>query len=1122
MRKVGFLTIVCILSFFVAPCQRLNVINYNQSNGLPSNQINDLIQDRNGLIWIATMSGVITYDGKSFSNMDNCPDLTNNPVKSIYQDLKGNLWFGTIRKGLFKFTGTKFTEFNVDNGLPNDVINVITGDEKNGLWIGTNDGLSHFDGIKFVNYNVKNGLPSNIVFDIETDKSGKVWIATANGVAVLMDGKFINYSSGVAGFNSNIVYCIEKISDDEICFGTYDGLSILKDDHFTNFTNFNGGLNNRVDALYFDRQGVLWIGTYGGGLIKKTGDVFESVKLSEAVNGRIITSIINDREGNFWIGSWMGIYKYDNNRFITFNAEDGLENNNILSIYYDDQFDQLLMGTLAGGLNFIKDGKVLTNALNGNSVWSIKREDLVNIWLGTTNGPALYNSKTNEFTYPLVQLQNTIVYAIEKTKSGIVYFGTDKGLYKYSNNQLYLINAQNGLSNESVRAIYEDENNVLWVGTMKGTFQINNDNAVSFNDLFKIKKSPITSITSDGKGAILIGSYDLGLIAFDDSKPADQKVQIVDVQRGLSNNKVLFTMFENEHYLWVGTTSGIDRLDWKRFNNSGQIAFNHLNKSNGYNGVETNAATKDKSGNIWLGSVNGAIRFNPNTGFIKTTLPSLSISKVQLFFENVDWSKMNFSVNSHTGLPVDLILNYADNNLNFVCSGVYLTAPEELRYRYYLEGFDQHWSPLTKSNFANYSNIPPGNYVFKVQATANGYDYTMPVTFAFEIKPPFYKTIWAYIFYVVSITSAIVFSYRYRTRSLRKAKEILEGKVEDRTKELQEKNSELEKLSLVASETDNAIMIFDANQKLEWVNAGFEKLTEFSLFEFKQSRGDSLKDISSNKEVSFFLNDIITEKKSIVYESEIRSKSGKHFWLSSTLTPIFDENNELKNIVVIETDITLRKKMEEQIKGALEEKGLLLREIHHRVKNNLQIIISLFNLQTSYIDDEKAFQALKEGQDRIKSMALIHERFYQSDGISKIDFDEYARKLVEHLYSSFKINQGKIMVDIQVQNVQLDIDTAVPCGLIINEIVSNAFKHAFVGLENGTISLLLKNTSTDNYYLEIKDDGVGMPADFNIENSDSLGFQLIQALTDQLDGKLELVTSPSKGLTYKLNFKNIS
>lgn len=1122
MTKFIKFLVVLFFTFTVSNGQRLNVVNYSQSNGLPGNQINKVIQDRHGLIWIATMSGVVTFDGKNFSNPDNCPELTNNPIKTIYQDLKGNLWFGSIRKGLFKFSGTKFSIFNTENGLPNDIINVVNGDGKNGVWIGTNDGLSHYDGQKFINYSVQNGLPSNIIFDVLTDQNGKVWIATANGVSVFINDKFINYSSGVAGFNSNIVYCIEQLNKDEFAFGTYDGLSILKNDNFYNYSSTNGLPNDRVESLLKDDNGILWIGTYGGGLTKKIGDRFEVVQLGESVNSKIVTSLLNDREGNFWVGTWMGVYKYDNNRFVTYNAEDGLASNNVLSVYHDAANSQILLGMLAGGLNIIKDGNVIQTSLTGNSVWSIERENNNSVWLGTTNGPVLYEIKSNRILNPISQLQNVIVYAIKKTKSGAVYFGTDKGLYKYTGQQITLLNARNGLKNENVRTIYEDENNVVWVGTMKGVFQLNNDVASSFNDVFNLKKTPITSIISDGKGSIIIGGYDLGLIVFNNSKPGQEKLWVLDANNGLSNSKVLFSLFDKDRFLWIGTTAGVDRLDWKSYSEYSKVNLLHINKSNGYNGVETNAATEDNEGNIWMGSVNGAIRFNPATGFIKTYLPALSLSKVQLFFEDVDWAKKNFNVNSHTGLPVDLILDYSENNLNFVCSGVFLTAPEELRYRYFLDGFDEHWSPLTKSNFANYSNIPPGKYVFKVQATANGYDYTMPVTLSFEIKAPFYKTIWAYLFYVGAVSSSIFIWYRYRTRALRIAKEILEDKVEDRTKELQVKNIELEKLSLVASETDNAIMIFDADKKLEWVNAGFEKLTEFTLEEYKKQRGVLLDDISSNKDVSVFINDIINEKKSIVYESEILSKSGKHFWLSSTLTPIFDAAGNLKNIVVIETDITLRKKMEEQIKAALDEKGLLLREIHHRVKNNLQIIISLFNLQTSYIDDDKAYQALKEGQDRIKSMALIHERFYQSDGISKIDFDDYCRKLIEHLYSSFKINPNSIIVDIKIENVRLDIDTAVPCGLIINEIVSNAFKHAFSNKEKGQVSILLKNAADGEYYLEIKDDGIGMPEDFNLETADSLGFQLIQALSDQLDGKLELLTSPNNGLTYKLNFKNIS
>ena len=195
--------------------------------------------------------------------------------------------------------------------------------------------------------------------------------------------------------------------------------------------------------------------------------------------------------------------------------------------------------------------------------------------------------------------------------------------------------------------------------------------------------------------------------------------------------------------------------------------------------------------------------------------------------------------------------------------------------------------------------------------------------------------------------------------------------------------------------------------------------------------------------------------------------------------------------------------MEEQIRASLEEKGLLLREIHHRVKNNLQIIISLFNLQTNYVEDDNAYKALKEGQDRIRSMALLHERFYQNDGLTKIDFDEYIKRLTENLFQSFKLPPGKIGLKINCDAISLDMDTAVPCGLIINEVVSNSLKHAFKDGREGLVEINFILVD-DMYKLTIADNGMGLPAGFDLATSDSLGIQLIHALSDQIDGTLKI------------------
>jgi PAS domain S-box-containing protein len=362
----------------------------------------------------------------------------------------------------------------------------------------------------------------------------------------------------------------------------------------------------------------------------------------------------------------------------------------------------------------------------------------------------------------------------------------------------------------------------------------------------------------------------------------------------------------------------------------------------------------------------------------------------------------------------------------------------------------------------------------------------------------------------------VMFILKLRTRSLRKSQMILRHKVNERTRELRDKNFELAKLSIVASETGNAVLVFDANKELEWINEGFTRMTGYTKDDLLRLRGSNILKVTYNSEMSNILDSCVRDKKSFIYETKMLRKNGEEFWTSSTLTPVFTEKGDLKNIVVIDTDITLRKLMEEQIRESLEEKGILLKEIHHRVKNNLQIIISLFNLQTSYINDAGAAKALKEGQDRIRTMALIHERFYQSQGESRIDFDDYIKRLCETIFQNQGAAAKKIKLNIEAEKISLDIDTAVPCGLIINELVSNAIRHAFNG-NNGEILVKFMQLPDKKYCLIVKDNGKGLPPGVDYKKSDSLGIQLVQALTDQIEGSIQVENE--MGLTVKVEFK---
>lgn len=246
-------------------------------------------------------------------------------------------------------------------------------------------------------------------------------------------------------------------------------------------------------------------------------------------------------------------------------------------------------------------------------------------------------------------------------------------------------------------------------------------------------------------------------------------------------------------------------------------------------------------------------------------------------------------------------------------------------------------------------------------------------------------------------------------------------------------------------------------------------------------------------------------------------KDGGLITANVTVSMVRDANGNPNYFVAVFEDITERKESDRRLKDSLREKEVLLKEVHHRVKNNMQVISSILNLQSSYIDDEKALAILRESQDRIKSMSFVHESLYQSATLSQVNFAEYIRNIATNLYHSYGRPQGGIDLHFELEPVFINLDTSIPCGLVINELVSNALKYAFNGREKGRIGIHLKRENEKSLLLVVEDDGVGLPKDFDVENSDSLGLQLVSALTMQLSGTLEV--EGTNGTRFTLYFK---
>ncbi len=251
----------------------------------------------------------------------------------------------------------------------------------------------------------------------------------------------------------------------------------------------------------------------------------------------------------------------------------------------------------------------------------------------------------------------------------------------------------------------------------------------------------------------------------------------------------------------------------------------------------------------------------------------------------------------------------------------------------------------------------------------------------------------------------------------------------------------------------------------------------------------------------------------------LKKKDGTPFLGSVYAVMVRDEKGKSKYFDGIVEDITERKEAEEMLKTSLVEKEILLREIHHRVKNNLQIISSLLNLQSRHVKDESALDMFHESRNRVRSMALIHEKLYKSDDLANVDFCEYIRNLGRHLFMSYGINSTAIDLDVSVEDVFLDINTSIPCGLIINELISNSLKHAFSGREQGKIRVVLQSERNGKYKLLVSDDGVGLPKGLDVTQTESLGLQLVTMLVEQLQGTLNL--DNNEGTSFEIVFEKL-
>lgn len=792
--KISILFSLFFLTSLYGFSQNYNFKEYNVENGLAQSTVNCIYQDSRGYLWIGTAGdGVCKFDGLNFENFGEKDGLSGHIITDISEDDEGNLWFSSTWGGMCKYNGKKFQIYSNKKAKgASSIFELVYSHKKKLLYFTANNRL----------FTYKNGftneikLTQNKINYLYIDKKDNLWITTNNEIIYLTekDTFFINSSNGLPFKNINTV-----IEDElgDYWIGSNTGIvkllagSIDYKNEFE-FIEFDHELSKLpINCALFDKDNNLWFGTKNKGLIKYNQNTFKQFTKKNGLSDNHILSLHEDKNGNLWIGtSGGGLLKYSDLPFTYYDNIDGLNNSTIFAILKDE--NSIWVGTLNDGVyqynTITKEVKNYntSNILKSNSIRSIIKDKLNNIWIASTNGLYKYNNgKFSVFSTSDGLPSNDIKSLLEDGK-GNIWIGTNgKGLCVYNGQSFKWYKGK--LTHGYVHSLYEDSKGSIWIGTGMGLNRYKNGVFSNYRHVKAFCNSYISSITEDKHGNMWFGT-DRCIVNYNGTE-----FKAFTEKDGLTSTVIYLLATDNNGNVWSGTNKGVDKIS---FNSYGQInGIKNYSLIEGFKGIECNsrAVYKDDSGNLWFGTINGLIQYTPQKDRNNVFEPKIHITNIKLFYEDVNWSKITKRLTKWNGLPKELVLDYDQNYITFEFKGINLTFPEYIEYSFKLEGFDDEWHIVTKNNTATYSNLPPNKYVFKVKAKNNdGVWSQTPAEFEFEIKAPFWNTIW---FYLIVFAAIIYFIYKlstYREHRQRQISRELESKVLERTKLIEEQKNEKE------------------------------------------------------------------------------------------------------------------------------------------------------------------------------------------------------------------------------------------------------------------------------------------------------------------------------------------
>lgn len=726
------------------PISRYLLDHWDQSNNLPSNEIQSLVQTSDGYLWIATSRGLVRFDGVQFSvinldkNKDNSPPPTAFP-NILHVDRQGILWIASPA-GLTSYhpKTRRFTNFTTADGLTGDRIRFIQNDLKGNLWICLfTSFVDRFSNNIFTHYDDSHGLTGKKVNAIIEDRSGNLLFGTReNGVFVFRQGKFEQYHIDELT-NAFLIHMYEDRKG-ELWIGTNTGLIRTNGGNTRKYTTKDGLSDNYILRITEDSDGNLWVGTVKGVNRIQKGDG-DKLLFQSLMTNLTVTKILEDSEKSLWLGTYdSGIWRLKEGKFFFLEALEAI-NDKILMALYEDREENTWIGGVEGRLFRLKNGGEIeyieVPGISGTGFSAISEDGEGYLWFGT-DGKGVFKKKGNKYIQFTTAdgLADNVVMSIFKDSGNNLWFATSDGISRYRDNKMESFKSIDGLTGKLVYNIYEDSAGNIWAAMNKGAAVFKQSHLSIDHLTHYLTDAQVSSIYEEPNGKesderiYWIATAGNGLIRL-----KKEKLFSYTTKEGLSSNAIFQILEDQQGNFWLTSDRGILRVSKQSLNQRAEknetrstiepVQCSEFGVSEGLKSMEFNhsrsrhSVLKKQNGEFWFITKKGIAILNPNTVKINKIPPPVVI-------ENA---------------------NISEELLEFEFTAPSFLAPEKIKFKYRLEGHDKNWVFLPSGNerMARYEKPKPGKYTFRVMACNSDGVWSRPedAVMSFALKAPFIKTL---------------------------------------------------------------------------------------------------------------------------------------------------------------------------------------------------------------------------------------------------------------------------------------------------------------------------------------------------------------------------------------------